>query len=95
MNSTFYAVVIDWVGDEGTSTGGTVKIFNNAEAAQKFYDDSVVNDKVYSELTCGSIIEETDNSYLSYEDGNYTGNHCSIRIETIEGNFKDGLEVKL
>ena len=84
-----YVVLESWVVDY--DSGNSMAIYDTKEKAQKDFDERVRNAKIDMNLEQVVEIEETnmieekdEDSYCVYEDGYYSRNHISIRIEEEE-----------
>ena len=82
-----YAVVSHWTCD--CDNGSDIDIYNTKEKALEELNEQIRNARIdmnYDENDKDSnIVEELDeDNYCIYEDGYYSSNHISIRIEEKE-----------
>lgn len=86
-----YVVLEDWVVD--CDSGSTMEVYDTKEKALKDFNERIRNARIDMNFNTDEDeqIEESDikedkdeDSYTIYEDGYYSTNHISIRIEEKE-----------
>ena len=86
-----YVVLESWVVD--CDSGSTMEIYDTKEKALEDFNERIRNARTDmnfnvdedEQIDGNSMIEEKDeDSYCIYEDGYYSSNHISIRIEEKE-----------
>lgn len=86
-----YVVLENWVVDY--DSGSTMEVYDTKEKALEDFNERIRNARIDMNFNVdedeqveeSSIVEEKDeDSYCIYEDGYYSNNHISIRIEEKE-----------
>ena len=79
----YYVIVCDYCvdGESGTSIIGVKEDF---EAAQELYNKQLLKEKENAETNDYDTIDENENSFSAYIDGDYMENHIDLYIEEVE-----------
>lgn len=79
-NKTKLYIIIEDACEEGISNIETF-VFDNEEAAKERFESLVKQDKKFlTEEGRDDIIEESENSYCSFPDGEYSTTHYSVSL---------------
>ena len=77
-----YAVKTKW--SREFEEGSTIKLFSTFEKAMANFKEEVRTAKIdYEDLTC-PVVEEDEESFEIYQDGEWLENHCSVGIYEME-----------
>ena len=74
-----YVVLESWVVD--CDSGDTFEVYDTKEKALKDFKERVRNAKIDMQDYDDLIEEESENSYTNYQEGYYSQNHITIRLE--------------